>query len=41
MHAEQENDTEDDGGEEDLPHVIVEDLLIRVRGIAEAGFIRG
>ena len=41
MHAEQENDSEDDGGKEDLSHMVVEDLLIRVRGIAEAGLFRG
>jgi hypothetical protein len=37
MHPEQEDDAEDNCGEEDFSHVVVEDLLIRVRGVAEAG----
>ena len=41
MHAEQEDDAEDNCGKQDLSHVVVEDLLIRVRGVAEAGFFRG
>jgi hypothetical protein len=41
MHAEQEDDAKDDCGEEDLSNVVIEDLLIRVRGVAEAGFFQG
>jgi hypothetical protein len=41
VHTEQEDDAEDDCCKQDLSHVVVEDLLIRVRGVAEAGFFRG
>jgi len=40
MHAEQEDDAEDDGGEKDLSDMVVEDLLIRVRGVADARLCR-
>ena len=39
MHAEQKDDAEDNRGEKDLSYVVVEDLLIGVRGVAEVGFI--
>jgi hypothetical protein len=38
MQAKKEDDAEDDGGEKNLSDVIVEDLLVGVRGIVEVGF---
>jgi hypothetical protein len=37
MKAQQNNNAEDDGSEEDLSDVVVEDLLVGIRGVAESG----
>ena len=39
MEAEQEDDTEDDRGKENLSDAVVENLLVGVRGVTEAGFL--
>ena len=39
MKPEQDDHAEDDRGEQDLPNVVVEDLLIRVRGVAEVNLL--
>jgi hypothetical protein len=40
MHAEQENNAKDDCGKQDLSYMVIEDLLIRVGGVTEAGLFR-
>ena len=39
MQAQQEDDAEDDGREENLSDVVVEDLLIRIRGLLNVGIL--
>jgi len=41
MQAEQEDQAKDDGCENDLSDAVVEDPLVRVRGVAEVGFFVG
>jgi hypothetical protein len=45
MEPDKQNYGEDDGGEEDFSDVVVEDLLVGVRGVTEgfvpAGYFRG
>jgi hypothetical protein len=38
MQAKQQNDAKYDGGKENLRDVIVENLLIGLRGVVEIGF---
>jgi hypothetical protein len=38
MEAEQQDDPEDDRCEKDLTDVIIEDLLVRIGGVAERSF---
>jgi hypothetical protein len=39
VKTKQDDDTEDDRGKENLSHVVVENLLVCIGGVTEAGFL--